>query len=86
MPRIAKILKKWDVAASLSVDELELGCGDFKAVEQTSVADDLFDDNSMSTPPQRGQQIQQWETGYAVVLMWCLAGIHVPVLTRMLGV
>ena len=40
--------KRWDAAASLSVDELELGCGDFKVVEQTSVADDLFDDNSLS--------------------------------------
>jgi hypothetical protein len=52
VPRVAQILKKrWDAAASLSVDELELGCGDFKVVEQTSVADDLFDDNSMSTTP-----------------------------------
>jgi hypothetical protein len=52
VPRVAQILKKGDAAASLSVDELELGCGDFKVVEQTSVADDLFDDNTTT----RGQQ------------------------------
>ncbi len=52
MPRVAQILKKrWDAAASLSVDELELGCVDFKVVEQTLVADSLFDDNNMSAPP-----------------------------------
>jgi hypothetical protein len=56
VPRVAQILKKMDAAASLSVDNLELCCGDFKVVEQTLVADNLFDDNSMSTPPQRGQQ------------------------------
>jgi hypothetical protein len=74
VPRVARILKKrWDAAASLSVDELELGCGDFKVVEQTSVADNLFDDNSMSTPPQRGHQ-----SSINIVkldMQWCSCGV-----------
>jgi hypothetical protein len=74
VPQVAQILKKrWDAAASLSVDELELGCGDFKVVEQTSVADDLFDDNSMSTTPRWGQR-----SSIHIVkpdMQWCSCGV-----------
>ncbi len=56
MPRVAQILKKrWDAAASLSVDEIELGCGNYKVVKRASVADDLFE-NSQATSPRRGRQ------------------------------
>ena len=39
VPRVAQILKLiWDAAASMTVVELEKGCGDFKVVEPTSLA------------------------------------------------
>jgi hypothetical protein len=38
VPRVAQILKRrWDAAASMTVNELEVGCGDFKVVEPTSI-------------------------------------------------
>jgi len=38
VPRVAQILKhRWDAAASMTVNELEVGCGDFKVVEPASI-------------------------------------------------
>jgi hypothetical protein len=46
VPRVAQILKRrWDAAASMTVDELEVGCGDFKVVEPISIVDENGDDN-----------------------------------------
>jgi hypothetical protein len=40
VPHVAQILKiRWDAAASMSVIELERGCGDFKVVEPYSLQD-----------------------------------------------
>jgi hypothetical protein len=69
VPRVAQILKKGDAAASLSVDELELGCGDFKVVEQTSVADDLFDDNTTTREQQSSINIVKPD------MQWCSCGV-----------
>jgi hypothetical protein len=74
VPRVAQILKKrWDATALLSVDEIELGCGDYKVVERASVADDLFE-NSQETSPQRGRQ-----SSIHIVkpdMQWCSCGIR----------
>ena len=44
VPRVAQVLKKrWDAAASMTVLELEAGCGDFKVVEPSSLAKDTDD-------------------------------------------
>ena len=44
VPRVAQMLKKrWDAAASMTVLELEAGCGDFKVVEPSSLAEDSED-------------------------------------------
>jgi hypothetical protein len=41
VPRVAQILKRrWDAAASMTVNELEVGCGDFKVVEPTSIVEE----------------------------------------------
>ena len=46
VPRVAQILKRrWDAAASMTVDELEVGCGDFKVVDTISIVDENGDDN-----------------------------------------
>ncbi len=38
VPRVAQILKRrWDAAASMTVNEFEVGCGDFKVVEPASI-------------------------------------------------
>ena len=61
-----------DAEASLSVDEIELGCGDYKVVERASVADDLFE-NSQETSPQRGRQ-----SSIHIVkpdMQWCSCGV-----------
>jgi hypothetical protein len=46
VPRVAQILKRrWDAAASMTVNELEVGCGDFKVVEPTSIVEEDGDEN-----------------------------------------
>jgi MULE transposase domain/SWIM zinc finger len=46
VPRVAQILKRrWDSAASMTVNELEVGCGDFKVVEPTSIVEEDGDEN-----------------------------------------
>ena len=48
VPRVAQILKlRWDAAASMTVVELEKGCGDFKVVEPTSLAEDELAENAV---------------------------------------
>ncbi|KAI2505523.1 MULE transposase domain [Fragilaria crotonensis] len=50
VPRVAQIMKvlRWDAAASMTVVELESGCGDFKVVEPSSLAEDDLAENSYS--------------------------------------
>jgi hypothetical protein len=44
--RVAQILKRrWDAAALMTVNELEVGCGDFKVVEPTSIVEEDGDEN-----------------------------------------
>jgi hypothetical protein len=46
VPRVAQILKRrWDAAASMTVNELEVGCDDFKVVEPTSIVEEDGDEN-----------------------------------------
>jgi hypothetical protein len=48
VPRVAQILKLWwDDVASMTVVELEKGCGDFKGVEPTSIAEDELAENTV---------------------------------------
>jgi hypothetical protein len=48
VPRVAQILKlRWDAAASMTVVELEKGCGDLKVVEPTSLAEDELAENTV---------------------------------------
>ena len=47
LPTATHVIEQPPVA-SLSVDKLEFGCGDFKVVEQKLLADNLCDDNSMA--------------------------------------
>ena len=75
VPRVAQILKsRWDSAASMSVEELELGCGQFKVVELSSVVNDLvFHAPLPTTTTRRGQQ-----SSIHVVkpdLQWCSCGV-----------
>ena len=70
VPKVAEHLqKRWDAAASLTVMELEHGCGDFKVVEMSSLQEEDYegDDRIGQTPLSVGSQVihtvkprQQW--------------------------
>jgi hypothetical protein len=53
VPRVSQILKhRWDASASISVVEIENGCGDFKAIESVSGREESVDDkNVISSMP-----------------------------------
>ena len=74
VPRVAQILKcRWDAAASMSVDELEAGCGDFKVVEPTSIVDENGDENVQRMSRRYGDQNR-----ILIVkphLEWCSCGV-----------
>ena len=72
VPRVAQILKKrWDASAAMSVAELERGCGDFKVVEPSVLAEDMSDHPS-PTPNSHGDH------SIHIVkpdLQWCSCGV-----------
>ena len=79
VPRVAQILKKrWDAAASITVVELERGCGDFKVVEPALLDDSDKNQHLPSMPINAGRP----STMYIVKpeLQWCTCGIWQDVL------
>ena len=60
MPKVAEHLQaRWDAVASLTVMELELGCGDFKVVEMSSLQEQDYegDDRIGQMPLSVGSQV-----------------------------
>ena len=60
VPKVAERLQaRWNAAASLSVMELELGCGDFKVVEMSSLQEQDYkgDDRIGQIPLSVGSQV-----------------------------
>ena len=48
VPRVTQIMKvRWDAAASMTVMQLESGCGDYKVVEASSLAEDDLAENTV---------------------------------------
>jgi hypothetical protein len=74
VPRVAQILKRrWDAAASMTVDKLEVGCGDFKVVEPTSIVDENGDDNVQRMARCYGDQNRV--LAVKPFLEWCSCGV-----------
>ena len=80
VPRVAQLLKRrWDAAASITVVELERGCGDFKVAEPASTVQDSDRNPHLpSMPFVAGQQ----SNIYIVKpdLQWCTCGTWQDVL------
>jgi hypothetical protein len=74
VPRVAQLLKiRWDAAASMSVIELEHGCGDFKVVESYTLQDYEKDEHLPRMPMNAGQQsihIVKPELGFCSCGLW----------------
>jgi Ulp1 protease family, C-terminal catalytic domain/SWIM zinc finger/Transposase, Mutator family len=74
VPRVAALLKaRWDKTASMSVMELELGCGDFKVTSRHVGGDNEDQENStrnVGTPPIQTQSVHIVKPA----LKWCSCG------------
>ena len=75
VPHVAQLLKiRWDAAASMSVVELERGCGDFKVVETYNLQDCEKEEHLPRMPINAGQQqsihIVKPELGFCSCGLW----------------
>ena len=74
VPRVAQIMKvRWDAAASMTVVELESGCGDFKVVEPSSLAEDDLAENTVRSSA--GYLDQNRINIVKPDLQWCSCGV-----------
>ena len=75
VPRVAQIMKvRWDAAASMTVVELESGCGDFKVVEPSSLAEDDLAENTVRSSAGYLDQ-KRINIVKPADLQWCSCGV-----------